>query len=51
MKKNKPITDERLIEILQEEINKYGIGVYTDRRKTATEMLRVRGVKISNCIK
>lgn len=47
-KAKKPITNERLIEILQEEINKYGIGVYTDRRNTATEMLRVRGIKIPN---
>jgi hypothetical protein len=44
MKKQQPITNERLLEIRNEEIKKYG-DVYTDRRKTVEEMLRMRGVK------
>lgn len=43
--KRQPMTNERILEIRQEEINKVGQHVYTDRRKTAEEMLRMRGVK------
>ena len=40
-----PITNERLLEILKEEIAKCGEYVYSDRRRTSQEMLRMRGVK------
>mgnify|MGYP007049903543 CR=1 FL=1 len=43
--KRQPITNERLLEILKEEIQKNGIGVWTDRRKAVEEMLKMRGVK------
>lgn len=39
------ITNERLLTIRQEEINKHGVGVWSDRRKTAEEMLKIRGIK------
>jgi hypothetical protein len=39
------MTNERLLEILAEEIAKNGQGVWSDRRKTVEEMLRMRGVK------
>jgi len=39
----KPITNEKLLEILKLEKESYP-GVYTDRRNTAEEMLRMRGV-------
>lgn len=47
MKKQKfvPITNERLLEILKEEKEKHGAHVWTDRRNTVEEMLRMRGVK------
>ncbi len=45
IKEKAPITNERLLEILNEEINKNGAGVWTERRKTAEEMLRMRRVK------
>ncbi len=40
-----PMTNERLLEILSEEITKTGNSVWTDRRKTVEEMLKMRGVK------
>jgi hypothetical protein len=39
-----PLTNERLLEMLKEEIAKVGIGVWSDRRKTIEEMLRMRGI-------
>lgn len=39
------ITNERLLKIREEEISKVGKFVYTDRRRTAEEMLRMRQVK------
>lgn len=38
-------TNEQLLEMLKAEIEKKGIGVWSDRRKTIEEMLRIRGVK------
>lgn len=40
-----PMTNERLLEILSEEIKKNGNCVWSDRRKTVEEMLKMRGVK------
>jgi hypothetical protein len=40
-----PITNERLLEIIKEEIAKNGQNVWSDRRKTAEEILRGRGYK------
>jgi hypothetical protein len=41
-----PITNERLLEILAEEITKCnGQTFYSDRRKTVEEMLKMRGIK------
>jgi len=42
---SKPISNERLLEILKEEIAKNGTGCYSDRRKTVEEMLKMRGIK------
>lgn len=42
--KRQPLTNERLLEMLKEEIAKHGIGVSSDRRRTIEEMLRMRGV-------
>ena len=42
----KTITNEQLIQLLKKEIEKNGIGVYSDRRKTIEEMLRMRAVKL-----
>jgi hypothetical protein len=40
-----PISNERLLEILAEEISKCnGQVFYSERRRTAEEMLRMRGV-------
>lgn len=41
----KPITNERLLEILSEEKTKCGQYVYSERRKTVEEMLRIRKIK------
>ena len=38
------MTTEKLLQLLAEEIKNHG-GVYTDRRKTIEEMLRMKGVK------
>jgi ABC-type uncharacterized transport system auxiliary subunit len=38
-------TNEDLKSMLALEIEKYGEGVWSDRRKTIEEMLRMRGVK------
>jgi hypothetical protein len=43
--KRQPLTNERLIEIRNEEIAKNGLHVWSDRRKTVEEMLTMRGVK------
>ena len=44
--KNKGImTTEKLLELLKKE-NELNGGVYTDRKKTIIEMLRMRGVNI-----
>lgn len=43
--KKQPITNERLLEILKEEKAKMGEYVWSDRRKTVEEMLKMRGVK------
>ena len=40
-----PLTNEKLLQLLKEEIEKNGIGIYSDRRNTIEEMLRMRGVK------
>lgn len=42
--KRQPLTNERLLEMLKEEIAKHGVGVWSDRRRTIEEMLRMRGV-------
>ena len=39
------LTNERLLEILSEEISKTGKFVYSNKRKTVEEMLKMRGVK------
>ena len=39
------MTTEKLLELLEKEIKANG-NVYTDRRNTIIEMLRMRGVKI-----
>jgi len=40
------ITNERLLEIIKEEISKAGQYVFTDKRRTAEEMLMMRGIKL-----
>ncbi len=42
----KNITTERLLEIVKEEVAKYGAGVYTERRRIAIEMLRMKGIVV-----
>ena len=42
--KRQPLTTERLLEMLKEEVAKNGSGVWSDRRRTIEEMLRMRGV-------
>jgi len=42
--KKQPLTNEQLIEMRKQEIAKHGIGVYSDRRRTIEELLRMRGV-------
>jgi len=42
--KRQAITTERLIEIIEEQKRLFGDYVWTDRRKTAEEMLKMRGV-------
>lgn len=42
----KNISTERLLEIVKEEIAKHGVGFYTERRRIATEMLRMKGVVV-----
>lgn len=42
--KRQPLTNERLLEMLKEEIAKHGMGMYSDRRRAIEEMLRMRGV-------
>ncbi|MFZ1617702.1 MAG: hypothetical protein WAT41_10175 [Flavobacteriales bacterium] len=44
--KRQPLTNERLLEMLNEEVAKVGTGVWSDRRKTIEEMLRMRGVQV-----
>lgn len=39
------MTAEKLLQLLEQEIKAHG-NTYTDRRKTITEMLRMRGVNI-----
>ena len=39
------MTTEKLLELLKKE-NELNGGVYTDRKKTIIEMLRMRGVNI-----
>jgi transposase-like protein len=39
------ITNEELLEMLKKEIEKNGLYVYGDRRRTIQEMLRMRNVK------
>jgi hypothetical protein len=41
------LLNEELIEMLKAEVKKDGIGVWSDRRRTLEEMLRMRGVKLS----
>ena len=44
--KKQPITNERLLEILSEEIAKCNGQIFwSERRKTVEEMLKIRGVK------
>lgn len=43
----KPLTNEDLLRMLGEEIAKVGQFVWSDRRKTIEEMLRMRGVSFS----
>lgn len=50
MKARQPITNERLLEIVKEEIAKTNPNCYTDRRKTAEEMLKMRGVSLCGLI-
>lgn len=38
-------TNEQLLEMLKAEIEKTGIGVWSNRRKAIEEMLRMRGIK------
>lgn len=42
----KPLTNEELLKMLGEEIAKYGVGAWGDRRRTIEEMLRMRGVRL-----
>lgn len=42
--KRQPLTNERLLEMLKDEVAKTGAGVWSDRRKAIEEMLRMRGV-------
>lgn len=47
MKKQvKQLTNENLISMLNLEIEKNGKYVYTDKRKTIEEMLKMRGIKL-----
>lgn len=39
-----PLTNDRLIEMLKEEITKHGKGMWSSRRRAIEEMLRMRGV-------
>jgi hypothetical protein len=41
------LSNEELIQMLKAEVKKDGIGVWSDRRRTLEEMLRMRGVKLS----
>ena len=43
--KKQPLTNEQLLEIRKQEIAKTGEYVWSDRRNTVEEMLRMRGVK------
>jgi hypothetical protein len=40
------LTNNQLLEMLKGEIDKSGQFVWSDRRKTIEEMLKMRGVKI-----
>ena len=40
------MTTDKLQELLQKEIELCGLYVWSDKRKTLEEMLRMRGVKI-----
>lgn len=40
-----PLTNDQLLEMLKSEIEKNGAGMWSDRRRTIEEMLRMRGVK------
>ena len=42
--KRQPLTNEQLLEMLKAEIEKNGVGVWSDRRNTIEEMLRMRGI-------
>ena len=47
MTTKKQYTNEELVNLLNIELEKTGKYVYSDRRKTIEEMLRMRGVKIN----
>jgi len=40
------MTTEKLLELLQKEIELNGLYVWSEKRKTIEEMLRIKGVKI-----
>jgi hypothetical protein len=44
-KARKVFTNDELLQLLKDEKAKSGLHVYTDKRKTIEEMLRVRGIK------
>jgi hypothetical protein len=45
--KRQPLTTEQLQTMLRAEIEKHGLHVYSQRRATIEEMLRMRGVKLA----
>lgn len=46
----KHLTNQDLIDMLNNEIEKNGSGVWSDRRKALEEMLRMRGVNTTKAI-
>lgn len=44
--KKQPLTNDQLLQMLKSEIEKNGPGIWSDRRKTIEEMLRIRGVAL-----
>ncbi|MCA6368225.1 MAG: hypothetical protein IM618_14370 [Cytophagales bacterium] len=47
MRTRKQYTNEELTSMLIAEVQRDGKGVWSDRRRTLEEMLRMRGVKLS----